>query len=184
MTLHMTDYIPQVAPLPEAEYLLVDKNDETLNSVLDPFDFQNPPINPEVLAQQLVDTMRHYGGIGMAANQVGLPYRVFVMEGEPAYACFNPKVVMPGSELVVMEEACLTFPGLYIKVKRPRDIKVRFQGPDGDIYTKTFTGMSARVFQHELDHLDGIVMHKKANKFHRDQGLKRWAKWLKNGGRD
>jgi peptide deformylase len=67
--------------------------------------------------------------------------------------------------------------GLLIKVKRPRDIKVRFNGPDGEIYTKTFTGMSARVFQHELDHLDGITMLDRANRYHREAALKHWKIW-------
>jgi peptide deformylase len=159
---------------------IVDEKNENLNRVLENFDFSNPPIDPEELAILLVDAMRKNNGIGLAANQLGLPYRVFAMEGEPALVCFNPKIIMPGNEIVLLEEACLTFSGLYIKVKRPRDIRVRFTGPDGQVYTRTFTGMSARVFQHELDHLDGIFMHDRASKWHRDAGIKRWKKWQKN----
>jgi peptide deformylase len=153
---------------------LIPYKDALLHSELEPFDFSNPPIDPEEFATQLVEFMRNNNGIGLSANQVGLNYRVFAMEGEPAFVCFNPRVVLPGSEQVVLEEGCLSYPGLLIKVKRPRDIKVRFQGPDGETYTQTFTGMSARIFQHELDHLDGITMLDRANRFHRDQALKKW----------
>jgi peptide deformylase len=104
---------------------------------------------------------------------------MFVMEGEPAYACFNPRIVIPGDEQVTLEEACLTFPELYVKVKRAKTIKVRFQGPDGEVYTKTFSGLSARVFQHELDHLDGIVYYSRANVYHREQAFKKWKRKLK-----
>lgn len=153
---------------------LVEHTDTLLRAELEPFDFENPPVDPEELAIQLVEFMRANDGIGLAANQVGLPYRVFAMEGEPAHVCFNPRVVMPGEEQVTLEEACLSFPGMEVKVKRPKSIKVRFNGPDGEVYTKTFTGMTARIFQHELDHLDGIRMIDRANRFHREQALRKW----------
>lgn len=159
---------------------LVHHNDDVLHTQCEEFDFANPPVDPEELAIQLVEFMRNNDAIGLAANQVGLNYRVFVMEGEPAFACFNPRIVIPGEEVVVLEEACLSFRGMMIKVKRPKVIKVRFEGPDGETYTKTFTGMSARVFQHELDHLDGITMLDRANRFHRDQAMKRWKKFKKD----
>jgi peptide deformylase len=161
---------------------LVEYNDNILTSECLPFDFQNSDVDPEELAIELVNFMRDNNGIGLAANQVGLNYRVFAMEGEPAYVCFNPRIVIPGEELVVLEEACLSFPGMSIKVKRPKVIKVRFEGPDGETYTKTFTGMSSRIFQHELDHLDGIRMIDRANRFHREKALKNW-KLLKRRSR-
>lgn len=153
---------------------LVDPKNEVLNTELDNFDFNNPPVDSEQLAISMVAFMRENNAIGLAANQLGLPYRVFAMEGEPAYVCFNPRIVMSGTEQVTLEEACLTFPDLYVKVKRPRDIKVRFTGPDGEVYTKTFTGMTARIFQHELDHLDGVSMLDRASFIHREQALKKY----------
>jgi peptide deformylase len=153
---------------------LVPATDSILTTEIDNFNFVNPPVDPEELAQQLVSYMRDNNGIGLAANQVGLPYRVFVMEGEPAFACFNPKIVVFGDELVTLEEACLTFPKLYVKVKRAKSIKVRFTGPDGEVYTKTFTGMTARIFQHELDHLNGLHFYQRANSIHREQAFKKW----------
>jgi peptide deformylase len=115
------------------------------------------------------------GGIGIAANQVGVPYRVFAMRGHPEnFVCYNPKIVQPSEQQIVLEEGCLTYPGLFVKVKRPQHIRVRFQTPNGDMRTETYTGMTARIFQHELDHLDGIIFYNKASRYHRDQALRKW----------
>jgi peptide deformylase len=114
-------------------------------------------------------------GLGIAANQVGTPYRIFAMRGAPEnFVCFNPKIVQYSEQTVVLEEGCLTYPGLLVKIKRSEFIRVRFQTPNGETLTKQFIGMSARVFQHEMDHLDGIVFYNRANKFHREQALRKW----------
>lgn len=157
---------------------LIPHTDPLLRTKLEPFDFENPPIDSDELAVQLVDMMRSNDGIGLSANQVGLNMRVFAMNSFPeTFVCFNPRVVMPGEEQVVLEEGCLSYPGLIVKVKRPKVIKVRFQGPDSQVHTRTFIGMTARVFQHELDHLDGITMLQRANSLHRDSALKKWKQW-------
>ena len=93
---------------------------------------------------------------------------------------FNPRIVDISSEMVYLEEGCLSYPNLWVKIKRPKKIKVRFTNPDGQTETRVFDGMSARVFQHELDHLDGILHVKRANKFHLDQA-KKLAKKLNKG---
>jgi len=121
--------------------------------------------------------MYENNGIGLAANQVGVPYRVFAMRGSPEnFVCFNPRVVQPSESLISLEEGCLTFPGLTVKIKRPQHIRVRFQTPNGDTLTKQFTGMTARIFQHEIDHLDGIVFYNRANRVHRDTALEKWRR--------
>lgn len=144
-------------------------------SVTEPFVFDGS-VNTDLLAQSLVDFMRENNAIAVSANQLGLPYRMFVMEGEPAYACFNPKVVVHGEENVLLEESCLTFPKLYVKIKRAKSIKVRFNGPDGEVYTKTFTGLTARTFLQQLDTLDGIHFYERANSIHREHAFKKWRK--------
>ena len=116
-------------------------------------------------------------GLGLAANQIGLPYRMFVMRGEPEnFACFNPRVVHQDNELVSMEESCLTFPGLVVKVKRPKSIRARFNMANGDTRSETFNGMSARVFLHEMDHLNGELFFNKANRYHRDIAMLKWRR--------
>ena len=94
------------------------------------------------------------------------------MMGEKIIVCFNPKVVDTSSEQLYLEEGCLSFPEFILKVKRPKKIKVRYTEPNGNVETKVFDGMTARVFQHELDHLDGIVYTSRANKIHLEQARK------------
>jgi peptide deformylase len=156
---------------------LVPANDPILTKVCETFDFLNPPFDPVEFSQELIKFMYSKNGVGLAANQVGVPYRIFAMRAAPEnFVCFNPKIIMPGTDEIVLEEGCLTFPKLLVKIKRPQHIRVRFNTPNGDTLTKQFTGLSARIFQHELDHLDGIVFYNKANRFHREQALKNWKK--------
>ena len=137
------------------KYNLVDETDPILSTKMDRFDFQNPPTDPEELGKELLAHMRYFGGIGLSANQLGLPYRVFVTEGDPGFACFNPKITAFAGEEVLMDEGCLSYPGLYIKKKRPQMIRVRFFSPTGTPIVKRFAGMTARIFQHEMEHMDG-----------------------------
>jgi peptide deformylase len=154
---------------------LVNRDDNILTTPCQIFDFTNPPFDPIEFAKELVKFMYDNNGVGLAANQVGVPYRIFAMRGQPEnFVCFNPKIVQPSVAEVLLEEGCLTYQGLYVKVKRPQHLRVRFQTPNGDTLTKQFTGMTARIFQHELDHLDGIVFYNRANRYHRDRALSKW----------
>jgi len=146
-----------------------------LNEICEEFDFTDPPFDPVDFAQNLVKFMYENNGLGVAANQVGNPYCIFAMRGSPEnFVCFNPKIVKPSESQIVLEEGCLSYPGLVVKIKRPQHIRARFTTPNGDTITRQFTGMTARVFQHELDHLDGIKFYDRANKFHRDQAMRKW----------
>lgn len=136
------------------------------------FDFSNPVMDPMQLYTDLAETMRENNGMGLSANQIGVRTRAFVMRGEEIIGVFNPRVVDESSETVILEEGCLSYPNLFVKVKRPKSIKVRFTTPDGQTSTKTFTGMTARVFLHELDHLDGVAHTSRANRYHLDQAKK------------
>ena len=156
---------------------LVSQNDPILTTPCLPFDFSNPAFDPIEFAKTLVKFMYDSNGIGLAANQVGVPYRVFAMRGHPEnFVCYNPKIVQPGEQQVTLEEGCLTYPGLAVKIKRPQHIRVRFAMPNGDVRTDTFTGMTARIFQHELDHLEGIEFFSRANRYHREQAFKKWKR--------
>ena len=155
------------------KYELIDCGNEILRQVIPDFDFQNPPIDPLDLVSDLAETMLVEGGVGISANQCGLPYRVFVMNADELIPCFNPKIVDVSAEQVYLEEGCLSFPFLFVKIKRPRRIKVRYTEPNGNVMTRMFEGMSARVFQHELDHLNGIVHISRANSIHVEQAKKK-----------
>lgn len=147
-----------------------------LKQVAEPFDFANPPVDPVELAHTLAQAMLEKDGAGLAANQLGLPYRAFVIKADPIICCFNPKIVDVGEETAILEEGCLSFEGDYVKVKRPRRIKVRFTRPNGEVVTEKFIDFTARVFQHELDHLDGITMLDRCSFLEKERMFKRRKK--------
>lgn len=153
-------------------YSLVKPEDPILSSPLPHFDFASPPTDPIELAKDLFETMLHHNGIGLAANQCGLPYRVIAIASNPGIVAFNPRIVDKTTEEVYLDEGCLTFPGLGLKVKRPSAIKVRYTEPNGNTVTQKFTGMTARIFLHEYDHLEGIKFTQRANRVHLDRGLR------------
>jgi peptide deformylase len=156
---------------------LIKYPDPLLTTPCEDFNFSNSPGNPNELAVALMQIMNDYNGVGLSANQVGVPYRVFVMRGYPEnFVCFNPKIVLTSNETELLDEACLSFPGINVKIKRPKDIKVRFQTPSGETTTMNFSGLTARTFQHELDHLDGILFFNRANRYHREKALKGFYK--------
>lgn len=152
-------------------YDLVKPDHPLLHTKLDKFDFDNPPIDPVELVNSLIETMVHHKGMGLSANQVGLPYRVFVLHSQETLALFNPTIVDQTTEEVKLEEGCLTFPNLWISIKRPSIIKVRFQDPYGKFRTDKFIGMTARCIMHELDHLNGIDYRQRANPIHLNRAV-------------
>lgn len=146
--------------------------DPLLKEEMPRFDFANPIMDPVELYKDLAETMIDADGMGLSANQIGVPTRMFVMRAESVIGVINPRIVEVSNEQVVLEEGCLSYPNLFVKIKRPKTIKVRFTHPDGKTETKTFDGITARVFQHEMDHLNGILHTKRANRYHLDQAKK------------
>ena len=162
---------------------LVPSTDPILKDEMEKFNFATPPVDPIELAADLGDTMDANNGLGLAANQVGLPYRVFVMRStDLPIVCFNPIIVDESTETILLEEGCLSHPNLFVKIKRAKRIKVRYAEPNGNVITQIFDGMTARVFQHELDHLDGICHLQRANRYHLEQAKKNAKKLKKTKG--
>lgn len=151
--------------------VLMKSGDPVLSQKTEEFDFKTPPTDPIQLAKDLYETMIENKGLGLAAPQVGLSYRAFAMYAVPGIVCFNPRIVSFTEEQILMEEGCLSFPNLIIKIKRPRAIRARYTEPNGNVQTVQMDGMTARVYQHELDHLDGIIMQRKANSIHLARAL-------------
>lgn len=151
-------------------------NNELLKTPCEKFNFTEPQVDPIQLYKDLAETMAHNQGLGLSANQIGLPYRAFVMTGEQILGCFNPVIVDTSDEQVILEEGCLSEPNFFVKVKRPKKIKVRYTEPNGEVNTRVFDGMTARIFQHELDHINGIDIKKRANRYHLEQANKRMKK--------
>lgn len=130
------------------------------------------PAAPEIkqLVADMVVTMRKAKGIGLAATQVGYDGRVIVIETKDgALACVNPEIIERSRELEPGEEGCLSVPGTYGFVQRHKRVTVRSFTPDGQEQTHKASGLLARVFQHELDHLNGIVFIDKVESFSDDE---------------
>jgi len=163
-------------PKPEINvpiFNLVSENDPILKEVLPDFDFNNPPVDPNAFASSLVETCKKNNGIGLSANQCGFKHRVFVMgSGDEYVAFFNPKVVGSSGEAHI-EEGCLSFPYLALRITRASVITVEYQDFLGETKTQTFSGISARCFLHELDHMNGIVYTSKAKPLALQMGLKK-----------
>lgn len=117
------------------------------------------PLAAKILADNLYNFMKQEGGIGLAANQVGLRDRVFVMEidGE-RFNVFNPSVLKYSDEVEDAEEGCLSFPNETATVRRSKTVTVIYQEENGVTMERTLNGLAARCFQHEYDHLHGFTM--------------------------
>lgn len=159
--------------------LTIRPEDPVLRQPVEKFDFSKPQTDPIALAHQLAETMLANNGMGLAANQCGLNYRVFVIKSNPIICCFNPIIVDSSSDSAYMEEGCLSYPGLIVKIKRPTLIKVRYTQPNGEVVTDKFSGMTARVFQHELSHLNGRVMFNDCSLLEKERAKKQWTKLKK-----
>ena len=163
-------------------YSLVSETNPILKMKTELFDFNAPPINPVILYRNMANTMLEKNGIGLAAPQVGLPYRMFVMRTHPeVLGIFNPILVDFSEEQIILEEGCLSFSNLLIKVKRPRKIRARFTNPDGQTETRVFDGITARCFLHELDHLNGTTMLDVVSRTQVDVAMRKRNKLLRNG---
>ena len=112
------------------------------------------------LSRVLIDNMIHHNGIGISANQIGIWERAFAMvrdlENNEVIVCFNPRIIKSYAEEVEMEEGCLSYPDLFLKVKRPDRIVVKYEDVNKKTHKVKLSGLASRVFQHEYDHMEGI----------------------------
>ena len=161
---------------------LIPSNDKILSKSMPVFDFTNPIVNPYDLEEQLVVTMATENGIGLAAPQAGIETRVFAimtrnLDGVATpFAVFNPEIIAISEVEESGQEGCLSFPGLYFHVKRPKEILVKFLDRDNKEHIITLTGIDARCFQHEMDHLDGICFTSRVSKFKLDRAIEKQRK--------
>ena len=128
--------------------------------VTEDWSFENPEIDTKEFGQELIDAMWKNSGLGISANQLGYNYRVFAMRGETkesSQICFNPVIKTFSDNMNTMYEGCLSLPYVYAKVVRPAEVAISYYNQFGREEGQLATGLTARVFQHELDHLDGIL---------------------------
>ena len=143
----------------------------------------SPDLDRDDVEEKLLDSMKNYNGIGLSANQIGIMEPVFVMYSDvkkrETITCFNPEIVTKSDTEILMEEGCLTYPGLWLKVKRPDGIEVQYEDKSGEIQHQAMFGLECRIFLHEYDHMEGTDFTEKVSKLRLERAKKRLSKMMK-----
>lgn len=130
-----------------------------MRMVMPPVDAVLPDRRVSEVAERLILTRKAVKGAGIAANQCGVAMRMFVIGSEDFdMVCINPEILEETAPPIAYREGCLSYPGLFLKIKRPDGIRVRYTDMNGEVIEETINGLTARCFQHEMDHLNGITM--------------------------
>ena len=165
-------------------YKLLPPNDERVLSSIVPFDMEEFK-KQEKIGNNMFETMKNYGGIGLSANQVGKPYRMFVMGDNPniekgkKWVCINPEITNVSKDTIRYKEGCLTFPFLFLDIERPQKVKVRYLNEQLETVEEEFDGIVSRCYQHELDHMYGKVFTELVSKLKLDMAIKKRDKEIK-----
>ena len=132
------------------------------------------------LIRDMFETMYAEEGVGLAAPQVGVSERIIVVDPQqddlPAFALINPEILEASKETEKGEEGCLSIPGLRDLVERSQRVVVRGLTPEGQARQLDLEGLPARIIQHEVDHLDGVLFIDRVSPLKRKMLLAKWAK--------
>jgi peptide deformylase len=124
-------------------------------------------------AGMMVNACKFFKGIGLSANQVGIDNRIFCITfNDFSETFFDPKIVEYSTEETLFDEGCLSQPGVFINLKRPKTIKIEYTTQEGKRVTTEFSGITARIIQHEYDHMEGTNFLKRASPLKRALALK------------
>ena len=159
---------------------MIIKNEKKLREkVTENWSFIKPPKDTKEFAEELIEAMWSNSGLGISANQLGYNYRAFSMRGETkkdSIVCFNPEIKDFSPEMNTMEEGCLSLPDVFARVVRPAHVAISYLNQDGKQEGQLASGMTARVFQHELDHLDGILFVDRLGELSRQRAFEKARK--------
>jgi peptide deformylase len=123
------------------------------------------------LTEAMFLVMKKFSGLGLTCNQVGLPFNMFVAGGHPqiengiSLAMFNPMIISSSKEQIMMKEGCLTYPFLFLNIKRPRKVVMKYEDSEGKTQEAHLDGMISRICQHEYDHIIGRTFVELVSKF-------------------
>ena len=134
------------------------------------------------IVNEMIELMHEADGVGLAANQVAINKRIFVMQctkDKPPYVFINPEILETSMSEEKNEEGCLSFPGLYIEVPRQQWVDVQWKNTKGETLQERFTGLEAVCVQHETDHLNGINFVDKIGNVKKMMSLKKYTKMKK-----
>ncbi len=148
--------------------------DEVLLQKADPVSELGTEI--QTLSQQMLELLRDAQGLGLAAPQVGRGLRLFVVDlpNDQPRTFINPEIIETSVEESLLEEGCLSIPGTFAGVLRPAGVRVQARNADGKLFTLSAEGMLARVIQHELDHLNGVLFWDHLSQRKRDRLQKKY----------
>jgi peptide deformylase len=157
---------------------------ENTNPILSvPIEKCSEGLDRNELKENLIETMQSSFGVGLSANQCGVMERAFVMYSDintkELIGCFNPKIISYSEEKILMDEGCLTYPGIWVKVQRSKDITCSYEDENGKSQEVQMFGLESRIFQHEYDHMEGTNFTNHVSKMKLDMAKKRLAKIIK-----
>ena len=157
---------------------------ENTNPILSvPIEKCSEGLDRNELKENLIETMQSSFGVGLSANQCGVMERAFVMysdiDTKELIGCFNPKITGYSKEKILMDEGCLTYPGLWVKVRRAEDVTCSYEDENGGVQEAQMFGLEARIFQHEYDHMEGTNFTNHVSKLKLDRAKKRLSKVAK-----
>ncbi len=154
-------------------YQLVEEASKVLRVPPLEFDFENPTHDPKEVEEKLAEAMEKFGGLALSANQVGVDVRMFVMRTQDGVqGFFNPELTRVSQETDLLKEGCLSFPDIYLMIKRSKVVEMKYFDADGEEHIITLDGLGARCVQHEIDHLNGIVFLQRASKLKLERAIK------------
>lgn len=163
----------------KSDLKIIPDNDPILLTPPAAWDF-NGEDDAQMFSNMLQDRMVELGGIGLSANQVGVARTVFCIGmNEYRKTFFNPIILVTSKEEVSGEEGCLSFPGIFIQVKRPTYVSIQYQNESGEVQEDKFEGLTARVVLHEYDHMLGKVFREKVSMLKWNMAEKRKSKKIK-----
>jgi len=148
-----------------------------------PLDSCSIGLDRKELQDRLLSAMEHYQGIGLSANQIGIKERAFIMYSDikkkEIITCFDPFITEYHLEEIIMDEGCLTWPGLWLKVKRSEGIRCLYYDVDGELVQVEMHGLESRIFQHEYDHMEGTNFTKRVSPLKLNMAKRRVIKMKK-----
>ena len=163
----------------KSELKVVAPDDIVLCSPPMEWDFVAEP-DGSMFANLMFERMKELGGVGLSANQLGVNVKMFVMGiGELRISVFNPSIVSTSAEETVGIEGCITFPGIYVNMARPSSVTAKYFNEKGEEQIVEYIGLTARIFLHEYDHMQGITLKHKASKLKWDLASGRKTKRTK-----
>ena len=152
-------------------------------------DIPKDQIKAETFAQigaAMLDILRKEGGIGLSANQVGLPLNMCVIDIEPnnPMILLNPRITKTSADKEPSNEGCLSLPGCLVTVQRYKNVTVEYEDVTGETVTEEASGLFSNCLQHEIDHLNGVLMINRIGPYHKERAIKQMNRFKRlNGGR-